>query len=327
VRLRTHSAADTTGSRRRFLSRIGFVLGGLIFLQQLWSGYRAIGESVAFGSLLPIAAAAYCLTVITGALPIVAWFRLMAAIGAPLSWRHAIRGYTLAFLPRYIPGSIWGYLSRGEWFRENSGISYTVSNAGSLVETLAILTSNALIAGIYFAWVSADALRAILVATVLVVPPFMWWCVHEASVWSRASGFMSARLKGLLPQGIGLADWTMLVVTYVVLWLGYGGVVLLLVQAVGMLQPIDFISAAFSFSTSWLAGFAFIFTPAGLGIRELALSSQAAARMSLTVGQASALAVLVRFLMLMSELTWVLVGMALRASGQGRTTGTHNSDD
>jgi hypothetical protein len=138
LKLRKHTAPGATGSWRRFLSRLGFVLGSLIFLQQLWNGYQAIVEQVAFSALLPIAVA-YCVAVIAGALPIFAWFRLMAGVGAPLSWRHTLKGYTLSFLPRYIPGSIWGYLSRSEWFRDNAGIACAVSNAGSLVEILATL--------------------------------------------------------------------------------------------------------------------------------------------------------------------------------------------
>jgi hypothetical protein len=303
-------------SLRRLLSRAGFLLGALIFLQQLCTGYQAIGEGIAFGSLLPVAAASYGIALITGALQLLAWHRLMAGIGAPLSWRHAIAGYTVAFLPRYIPGSIWGYLSRAQWFRDKAGIAYGVSSAGSLLEVMAILTANGLIAGVYFAATSAGALRIILVVIVLGTVPLLWLTVHKVAAWTELPAIAANRLRGLMPHGLGLADWTMLVLTYVLFWIAYGGVILLLGEALGAAKPVELMSATFSFSSSWLAGFAVIFTPAGLGVRELALSTQAVSLMGLTAIPASALAVLMRFLMLLSELTWVVIGVALGYSSE-----------
>ena len=64
-----------------------------------------------------------------------------------------LRGYSLSFLPRYLPGSIWGYLSRSEWLTQQFSIPFKYSNAISVVEIGATITANLLVA---FIWLSIN---------------------------------------------------------------------------------------------------------------------------------------------------------------------------
>ncbi len=75
----------------------------------------------------------------------------------------------------------------------------------------------------------------------------------------------------------------------------------------------DLPTAIFVAGLSWVLGFVIVFVPAGLGIRELAISTLLTAYGALLPWQADLVAVLSRFGLIVAELAWLLVGLALFA--------------
>ena len=73
----------------------------------------------------------------------------MSVVETKISTKSAVRGYVLSFIPKYIPGTIWGYLSRSEWLKVKFNIEYHNSNIGSIYEIVVIFFSSFVIISIY----------------------------------------------------------------------------------------------------------------------------------------------------------------------------------
>ena len=137
---------------RRFLQNIGMALGGLLLLYQ---GFRAVQAFVE--SRIQIDAPVYLLLsvviiFITIALQMLAWSVLMGNFGVNIPWGPLKRGYILSFLPRYIPGTVWGYISRGEWLSRDYQVNHFTAHASSLLEVFVAVFSSVLVILIYSAF-------------------------------------------------------------------------------------------------------------------------------------------------------------------------------
>src|SRR5690349_17968445 len=98
------------GSVRRRWYPVGLVAGGLLLVYQVVLAARALGPGGIRAEHPALLAAAFLVAVTTNGLLVGGWLLIMRQLGAALTWQQALAGYSLAFLPRYIPGSIWGYL-------------------------------------------------------------------------------------------------------------------------------------------------------------------------------------------------------------------------
>src|SRR3972149_6374809 len=125
-------------SPRRLLHLIGLALGGLLFVYQILNVLPAVMENKLHVSSPAFIGLALAIGVAAIGIQTIAWARLMRAFGIYLSWSQVLQGYTLSFLPRYIPGSVWGYLSRNEWLLQNHNVRYGISNRVSLLEVLSV---------------------------------------------------------------------------------------------------------------------------------------------------------------------------------------------
>ena len=118
---------------KALLYRIGLGLGLALFVYQLWLAVMALRSNPAplhYGYLLALLG----LDLVAYVLLIAGWGIITRALRLDLSARHLYDGYVLAFLPRYIPGSVWGYVSRGEWMQRTCGANYSQSTAASIME-------------------------------------------------------------------------------------------------------------------------------------------------------------------------------------------------
>ena len=165
---------------RRRLYFAGFLLGGLLFVQQLGQVYQAavtqVVHSVAYGWLVVA-----LLSVMAGTmLQVAAWVYLMGGLGVPLLWRKVVWGYIFSFVPRYVPGSVWGYLSRGEWLFQSQGVSRRVTALGSVLEVLGSACSVCMFAAFEIAVHYLDPSLAGLVIILVALAPFAsWWLLNH----------------------------------------------------------------------------------------------------------------------------------------------------
>ena len=73
---------------------------------------------------------------------------LMRSLNIELPIHKARYIYSLSFLARYIPGSIWGYLSRSEWLLHDYQVSYASSNYGSILEVALAVSTGFCVLGL-----------------------------------------------------------------------------------------------------------------------------------------------------------------------------------
>ena len=136
---------------RQILKRIGLALGAGLLVWQIW---RAVGQISATGVSLPSGwamGASLLLAMLSHLAQMAAWRELMAGLGTRLPWRRVIEGFMLSMLPRYIPGTVWGYLSRGQWLYEQFGVPFRTSSVSSILELgLTVLSGLVFVAVAYF---------------------------------------------------------------------------------------------------------------------------------------------------------------------------------
>ncbi|NIV38354.1 MAG: hypothetical protein GWN58_55725 [Anaerolineae bacterium] len=300
---------------RKRLFTIGLILGLALFLRQVWVTFKAT-QHLDLASTKPVyLLAAFAANLSIYALMMLAWPLLMRYLGASLSIRHTVQGYCLTFIPRYIPGSVWGYLSRSQWLEQAHGISFGVSLMGSVLEGLGFLLTGLVVAGLYLSSQLAGTLQLLVVLACLALLLATWLIVPRIALQ------LGRRLSGgtsVLPQGrhAPLGAWLAAIALYLLLWVAFGASLLFAGNALLPNPANGLPTFVFVASLSWVLGFVIVFVPAGLGIRELAISTLLTAYAALLPWQADLVAVLSRFGLIIAELAWLLVGLALFAGSR-----------
>jgi hypothetical protein len=277
---------------------VGLGLGLALFVYQVALALGALAANPqplhggVLGALLGLDLMSYVLLLL-------GWGIIVRSLRLQLSPRHLFDGYVLAFLPRYIPGSVWGYVSRGEWMRRVSGARYAQSTAASLLE-ISIQFGTA---GLFVVLgLAPQAWRPLVLAAGIPALAVPWWLLQR--FYLRAEEVGAVRL--------GWA-WAALLLNYPPFWTVHGLTVLAALQAVGSSAELSLPAAVFAFCASWLVGFAAIFVPAGLGVRELTLAALLQQMAGIDGPTASLVAVLTRLGIVAAELLFLLVagGLAL----------------
>src|SRR3990172_1171184 len=290
---------------------VGVAVGGSLFLYQIWVGALSLGEH-SFNRSLPInLVIAWASAALAYWLKISAWSLIMGELSVRLPWRRAMRGYTLSFLPRYIPGSIWGYLSRGQWLLDSFGVPYSLTNGGAILEMTVAITSCVLIIIAF----SAEGMLQVVPAFVTgLLPILVWLIVRRVLGWPWVQQWLRSGTVQAPMKTIRLPLWVTVIAMHTIAWLLYGNTLLHILWGFGFEVGTNLPRAVFMFSASWLIGFLVPFVPAGLGFREITLSALLIATVGLVPGQASAISVASRLFVALAELTLVLGGLALGGS-------------
>ena len=285
---------------------MGIVLGLGLLAQQAWQGLQAFQQAqtcVARPLYWVAVLAAY---IVAYFVQMAAWALIMRSLHAPLTARAVLEGYALAFLPRYIPGSVWGYLSRNEWLAQHHQVSYGLSTTASLMEAALLLVTATWIGALYWLptlWstfllpVGIVLLGALAVAMVWTLTPRL-----AQRLTKKATTGMQTRRHTL-----GLLSATTLL--YAIFWTLQGLALVAIAQTVcgGMaLTPFAAIAAS---AVAWAIGFLILFVPAGLGVREWTLGALLVAFAAIQPGQATLLAVISRFGMVVAEIVVLTIGL------------------
>ena len=304
---------------RRTVYSLGLAIGGLVFAFQIWQGYQAVTRNAFVIPYLPLIGLAWGMVVVAFALQFAAWAALMRGLGVFLKWREVIWGYPLSFLPRYLPGSIWGYLSRSEWLWRSYKVGYSISGTGTILEILAALSALGLVAGVYLTWVSTGVARLVYcVLTIVFLPASLaFLClIGKIPFLQRFLSIQTLMRSSSLKTTSGY--WIASVILNFSLWLCYGGVMSLVARGFGLQNIGNLVDYTFLFGFAWLAGFLVVFVPSGLGVREVALSNLLTSKLGIPAVQASALSVMSRFVISLAELAWILVALRFK-NGQDQS--------
>lgn len=305
---------------KKALFRIGLLIGLILLLLQVWNSWQAIAHREVhilypYQLLMGLA-----LTLIQQFLVIMGWTAIMRALCAPLSVGHAVQSWLLSYLPRYIPGAVWGYWSRSHWLAKAYQIDYAHSVLGSVLEMLLLLLSAMLLTVIYaclnllrgwILWFSASIAGLIVICTLFLpwIVLLSWGLLSRVPVriplLKRAFCFPAVKVKS--PRW---GTWLAAVIIQYLMWAIYGAAVYYVGRALDV-SSMNVWDTTWVVSAAWIPGFLVVLAPAGLGIRESALAFLLSSRFSLLSGQASAVAVLSRFQSVLGELIWLMVGLIL----------------
>ena len=199
----------------------------------------------------------------------VLWARLVRDFGAPLiPARRAIALFMTANLGRYIPGKVWQIL----------GLAYLSRTEG----VGSVAAGTAAILGQLFALMAAGVIGAAALRTGGVLHPSVPWIAGVAGIIGilvlgvpalRTAAFgLLQRVSGteLDSSKVGLGFGLRWSALYILNWIMYALAFWLFVKSY---QPdVSFVSAGPAFAAAYLVGYLFLPAPAGLGVREGALT-------------------------------------------------------
>ncbi len=297
-----------TGRRstwRKYLQAGGIALGLLLLAQQAWQGYVALQQAQACVVRPRFLIMALGLYVVAYFVQMAAWAMIMRYLHAPLPPRAVVEGYAISFLPRYIPGSVWGYLSRNEWLAQTHAVSYSISTTASLVEAAMLLVTAGVLGGLY--WLPAHYDLSILaIAGLGILAAWLTWRIVPWLVIKINIG--GRRIEIDLAQEHRMRLWSATTALYVGFWVLQGAALLLIARTLCGNLVLDIVPATASFALAWAIGFLIIFVPAGLGVREWTLSALLVAFATLQPGQSTLIALISRLGLIGAELLILLIG-------------------
>ncbi len=216
------------------------------------------------------------------------WWLIMRFLAVSLPAFRAARGYFLSFLPRYIPGTVWGYLGRSEWLAQEWDVGYRRSAVGSALEAISFV----LTAGFFAALMVAPAYAAVVM---ICAAPFIW-----GITWFMGRRFIGGSGWGSLPAALALVAGALIL--YLLYWLAQGAVLSAAAAAVGIPMTPAWIQAPGVAALAWVVGFLTVFVPSGMGVREVTLSVALQDQLGVSADLAALLAILTRLMMVVSEL-------------------------
>lgn len=289
---------------RSVLQIFGSIFGLILLIQQIINGFSKINPITLYELKFEYLFFSIIASIIALLFQIYGWIWLINSIGYTFKLKNTIFGYTFTFLPRYIPGTIWGYLTRSEWLFKSHNIPYKESLFVSLAEMLVIFLVNLLI-GLSLLSTTNTFIFFAFIVFFLSIANFLMLRNDKFSQYQDIVK-MSAKIKA--------NKWISLFFIILISWLFYG-----------MSLSLTFFSFNFDFalsiqnillitrinSFSWLVGFIIIFVPAGIGVREYVLTQLIGINFYLSNSISSTISVSYRIITLFSEIILLFIGLLL----------------
>jgi uncharacterized membrane protein YbhN (UPF0104 family) len=230
------------------------------------------------------------------------WHTIVAHFGRPIAYRECIRIFALSELGRYIPGTVWQYLSRiylaGRW-----GVHAPVALTSSLMDLL--LMALAAIPLVLWRIDEVFPLVRRELRVLLVVFPFVAAVVLQPAVLNRLGRLLLPRLKmDYQPIELRFSEVVRLWITCLALWIAFGSGFALFARSLAPIRLAHGLHLVSNYAASWLVGLVSPFTPGGIVVRELVLGQLL--QKILPPGPAQLIAVLSRLWLITLELFWAL---------------------
>ncbi len=290
---------------RKVIQIIGSIIGFVLLGYQIWKGFSSININIINNFNIWMICLSLLFAFLALIFQILGWLIINRSIGYYLPFSKIIFGYTFTFLPRYIPGSIWGYLTRSEWLLREFKMPYQHSLFISFLEMGGIFLVNLLL-GTYFLNSSTRKTLVILILllTLLLLITFKYLLPN----------FSTTEKYTVLFLKMNFLSWLIVVNLFIISWIFYGIGLMFTLETFGVnllfnLSTILLITSINSIS--WLIGFVIFFVPAGIGIRELILNSLLVNTFLIPEGISSSIAVSNRIISLFAEVSLLLISFLI----------------
>ncbi|MEJ5202521.1 MAG: lysylphosphatidylglycerol synthase domain-containing protein [Anaerolineales bacterium] len=293
---------------RNKLYKMGAFVGGILFA---WQIIKAISSLVGKDSIkftlsytLILSFLGFILLNLVLALN---WKILLGDLGYNLSVLDVVGGYFVSFIPRYIPGSVWGYLSRSEWLFQDYRVPHSVTHFSSILEVGIYLVTPFFLLGEYLLVGQIIGVLSIVVAIVSIrLLKFVLNGTRPTLAWLQSIKIMFLSLKR--------SAWFITIALFY--WILSGNVITLLGSSL-FPQAVDFNKwqlITLVYAVAWVIGFLAPFIPAGMGVREVMLVELLSRFAGLTQYQALILAIVARIFTLLAEAVWVIFGVVAKST-------------
>ena len=213
-------------------------------------------------------AAATALVLVTYALLIEGWRRVLGAWDSHLPFMQAARIWFLSNLGKYVPGNIWSLTAMGVMAKKR-GLSALAASGSSVIMQMVSLATGAAIVMVTSAKLLGQPLLVgaavvVLVVVLLSAPRFL----PPLAVW--VGGLIG---KDIAPPSVPATSiWTAAVAS-TLSWLLYGLAFQLFVRGLLGTAPGEISSYIAVYTAAYILGFISPIAPAGLGVREFTLAA------------------------------------------------------
>ena len=249
---------------------------------------------------------AFGINVLAIILMMTAWRLILGEMGRNISLINIFSDYNLSLVARYIPGTIWGYLSRGEWLKREHNVPYAMTHFCSIIETIGIVFASifVLAQGMF---ATSEILFSLLFCIIFLIGS--WASLNWLILWKPTRRLF--RLEDNYVFQFPLLKWIVVFILYTGMWYGYGLGLTVFTRAIDFQITFPHILEISSiYALAWFIGFIVPFVPSGLGLREYSLTILLVAQFGIAQSDASFIAIGFRVLVSIAELLWVLFGLS-----------------
>jgi hypothetical protein len=213
-------------------------------------------------------AAATALVLVTYALLIEGWRRILVAWDSHLPFGDAARIWFLSNLGKYVPGNIWSLTAMGVMAKRRGLSAIAAAGSSVIMQTVSLATGTAIVmvtsAKLLGQPVLVGAAVLLLLALLLSAPRFL----PPLANWI---GNLIGR--DVTPPSVPATSiWTAAVAS-ALSWLFYGVAFELFVRGLLGSAPGEISSYIAAYTAAYILGFISPIAPAGLGVRELTLAA------------------------------------------------------
>lgn len=252
-----------------------------------------------------LVAAASAIVLLTYALLIESWRRVLGELGGRLSFRDAARIWLISNLARYLPGAFWQLGAMSEMARRR-GVPVTVSTGSAILLTVVNLFAGLGVLALFTATLpdlsGKGRLMIALGALGLVVAPFV--LPHLERIARKLTG------REIVMPRFGVRSVLIAGLATTISWIAYGFAFWLLARAILPGDSRSLAGCIALYTASYLTGL-FNPAPAGLGAAEGAMIFMAPQLGVATAAEAAVLAAVVRIWRSALEALPGLVALAL----------------
>jgi uncharacterized membrane protein YbhN (UPF0104 family) len=269
-------------------------------LARNWDQFRTLHVTLTIGP--GWIAGSVLMVLLTYAMQVESWRRILAGWGQGLRFRAAARVWSLANLGRYVPGTVWSVAGLVVLARQAGVETGPAAASAFVLQAISLGTGVAVVAAVTPGSapplrLAAAGLAAVLTIAVLVWPPT-----------ARRLGRLvntAAPLEPLRPAAVFAGA-----VLAVLSWGTYGAAFWMLTRGLVPDTALPLTAAIGAFTLGYILGVLALFAPGGVGVRELVLIGLLAP--FLGSGGAVAVSVASRLVLTVLEATAALVTLPLR---------------
>lgn len=199
------------------------------------------------------------------------WKANLECIGEKISFMQSMKISAFSFLPKYLPGKIWGILGQAWFTKVESGISGTSGGIGAILGTVLNLLSGLLLSTIIFPFASKQISPQIIYIIVSLIPIF--FIIIYPSIFLKIITLLLRILKRpKINLAIKYSQILKLLLLYMISWVIQGISIYFLILSFYRIDYKFIIPLCGIFPVASAIGFIILITPGGLGIREGVLS-------------------------------------------------------